>query len=220
MVIGMLDMRVTFLAFVSLVLASCAAGPYQVVSLPERDADLYPLSQKKAGITVAIDEIKSAERAERYFGADLINDGIVPVAVIVSNYGEHRVNVKPSDVLLSRGKEVIDPLPLELVVEAAKREHGFLPEKAEERIDAFFKSVAFSETVLFPNDTYQGVMFFPAPKPDKTKDPFFTALSLWREAGPKVLVGATDLDTRDRLHFGPFSVFLGENAGLLRNTSY
>jgi len=211
----MLDMRVTVLALVTLVLASCAGGPYQVVWLPERDADLYPLSQKKAGITIAVDEIKSAERAERYFGADLINNGIVPVALVISNYGEHRVNVKPSDVLLSRGKEVIDPLPLELVVEAAKREHGFVGAKTEEKIEAFFKSVAFSETVLSPNDTYQGVMFFPAPKPDKTRDQFFTALSLWREAGAKVVVGATDLDTHDRLHFGPFSVFLGENAGLL-----
>jgi len=219
-VVAMLNARVTFVALVTFALASCAGGSYQVVWLPQRDADLYPLAQKQAGITIAIDEIKSPARAERYFGADLIDNGIVPVAVIISNYGGHRVNVKPSDVLVSRGKEVIDPLPLELVVRTAKRAHGFVGRKAEEQIDAFFKNVAFSETLLFPNDTYQGVMFFPAPKPEKTSGQFFTALSLWREAGPKVLVGATDLDTRERLHFGPFSVVLGENAGLLREISY
>ena len=64
--IAMLNARVTFVALVTFALASCAAGPYQVVWLPQRDADLYPLAQKQAGITIAIDEIKSPGRAERY----------------------------------------------------------------------------------------------------------------------------------------------------------
>jgi hypothetical protein len=197
-------MRASIL-ILSAVLAGCASS-YDVVRLPEREADLYPLSQTKAGVTIAIDEIKTVARAERYFGADLIKEGIVPVAVLVSNYGENRVIVKPSDVLLHRGKEVVDPLPVEIVIATAKSQRWFLRSKTEERIDSFFESLVFRETALLPDETYQGVMFFPAPKPRRTQDTYFTALSLFREGGPKIRVGVTDTETRDRLHFGPFSL--------------
>ncbi|MGH8631156.1 MAG: hypothetical protein ACREU7_10410 [Burkholderiales bacterium] len=219
MEVAMFSARILFPVFLAPILAGCA-GSYQVVKLPEREADLYPLAQTKAGITIAIDEIKSASRARTYFGTDLVRNGIVPVVVVVSNYGEHRVNVKPSDLMLHKGNEVIDPLPLEFVVAAAKRRHGFLRAKTIEQIDAFFNAVAFRETVLLPNETYQGVMFFPSPKPERTRDSFFKAYSLFREAGPRIRVGVTNLDTRDRLHFGPFSAFLGEDAGWLRDVSY
>lgn len=179
--------------------------------MPQREADLYPHSQTKAGITIAIDEIKGVDRAERYFGADLIKEGILPLAVVVSNYGEHRVIVKPSDVLLHRGTEILDPLPVEVVVAIAKSQRWFLRSKTEERIDSFFEGMVFKETALLPNETYQGVMFFSIPKPEKTRDTFFTVLSLYREGGPKVRVGVTDLETRDRLHFGPFSVSLPQD---------
>src|SRR5262245_22687947 len=103
-------------------LGACA-GTYQVVRMPQREADLYPLSQTQAGVTIAIDEIKDAARAERYFGADLIKARILPVAVVVSNYGQHPVIVKPSDILLHQGKEIVDPLPIEVVLASAKSEH-------------------------------------------------------------------------------------------------
>lgn len=203
-------MRVSVLILSAVVLAGCASS-YQVVRMPQREADVYPHSQTKAGITIAIDEIKGVDRAERYFGADLIKEGILPLAVVVSNYGEHRVIVKPSDVLLHRGKQIVDPLPIEAVVAIAKRQHWFLRSTTEERIDSFFEGMAFSETPLLPNETYQGVMFFPIPKPQKTQDTFFTVLSLYREGGPKIRVGVTNLETRDRLHFGPFSLSLPED---------
>jgi hypothetical protein len=139
---------------------------------------------------------------------------------VASNYSDHRVNVKPSDVLLYKGNEVIDPLPLEFVLAAAKRRQGFLRAKTEKQIDIFFNEVAFRETVLLPDETYQGVLFFPSPKPERTEDSFFKAYSLFREAGPRIRVAVTDLDTRDRLHFGPFSAFLGESPGWLRDVSY
>src|SRR3954468_9211233 len=92
--------------FLTFVLAGCA-GSYRVVKMPPYEADLYPLTQTRAGITVAIDEIKNVQRAERYFGADLVKEGILPVNVVVSNYGKQRVIVKPSDILLHRGKEIV-----------------------------------------------------------------------------------------------------------------
>jgi hypothetical protein len=197
-------MRVSIL-ILSVVLAGCASS-YEVVRMPQREADMYPLSQTKAGVTIAIDEIKSVARAERYFGADLIREGILPVAVLVSNYGANRVIVKPSDVLLQRGREIIDPLPFEIVVAMAKSQRWFLRSKTEERIDSFFESLMFRETALLPDESYQGLMFFPIPEPPKSQDAYFTALSLFREGGPKVRVGVTDLETHERLHFGPFSL--------------
>jgi hypothetical protein len=187
-------------------LLSACAGTYDVVRMPEREADLYPLAQTEVGVTIAIDEIKDGARARRYFGANLLKFGVLPVALIISNYGKDRLAIKPSDVLLHRGAEIIDPLPVEVIAGIAKRERWFLRSKTEKQIDSFFEDLLFNETVLMPNETYQGVLFFSSPQPSRTKDSYFTVLSLFREGGPKVRVGATNLDTRERLHFGPFTL--------------
>jgi hypothetical protein len=208
-----------FVPVLLVVVLQACGGSYQVVHLPQYEADLYPLSQAKAGITIAIDEIKRPERAERYFGADLIKEGVLPVSVVVSNYGRQRVLVKPSDILLYRGKEVIDPLPLEWVVATAKSQHYFLRSRTEKEIEKFFENAAFKETVLSPNDTYRGVIFFAAPAPNKTRDRFFTALSVFRDGGPRIRVGLTNLDTGERTLFGPFSLATPDRAGLF-STSY
>jgi hypothetical protein len=212
MILGVIDMPCTraSILVVSVILsvlvpAGCAS-PYRVVRMPQREADLYPLSQTKDGITIAIDQIKGASRAERYFGADLIKAGIVPVAVIVSNYGAHPVSVKPEDVLLHRGKEIIDPLPVEVVLRIAKSQHWFLRAKTEQQIEDYFAVMAFTETTLLPSDSYQGVMFFSLPKQRRPRETLFMMSSLFREGGPKVRIGVTDVETHERLHFGPFSL--------------
>jgi hypothetical protein len=202
--------RLVVLVLCGVVLTGCASS-YQVLRMPQREADLYPTSQSEVGITIAIDEIKDAARAERYFGANLVKAGILPLLVVVSNYGEHRVIVKPSDVLLHRGSEIIDPLPIEIVSAVAKSERWFMRSNTEEMVDDFFEDLAFRETVLLPNDTYQGVLFFSTPKPQKTENAYFTMLSLFREGGPRVRVGVTDLETRERLHFGPFPLSVQRN---------
>jgi hypothetical protein len=205
--------RASLLVVFALVFAGCA-GSYEVVRLPEREADLYPLSQTTSGITIAVDEIKDPGRTERYFGTNLIEDEILPITVVVSNYGEHRLTVKPSDILLYRGKEIIDPLPLEIVVETAKRQHRGLRRRTEEQIDRFFEGMTFRETVLMPNDTYQGVLFFSFPRSETAAHSYLTILNLYREGGLRIRVGVTDLDGGQRLHFGPFSVSLPENMPL------
>lgn len=189
----------------SVVLGGCASA-YQVVRIPEREADLYPLSQTKERVTIAIDEVKAASRAERYFGADLISEGILPLVVVVSNYSERPVNVKPSDILLHRGREIVDPLPIDVVRAIAKSQQWFLRARTGEQIDGFFDSVAFAETALPPNETYQGVLFFSFPKQQRRQHSLFMISNLYKQGGPRVRVGVTDLDTRERLHFGPFSL--------------
>lgn len=211
--------RVVFPALLASLLAACASS-YQVVQMPQREADMYPLSQAKAGVTIAIDEIRSAARTERFFGANLIKAGILPVNVVVSNYGKHRVVVKPSDILLQRNKEVVDPLPLEIVVAAAKREHPHLRAKTQQPVEQFFDNLTFKETVLMPNDTYHGIMFFASPRPKRDADTFFTQLSVFRDGGPKMRVAVTDLDSSERVHFGPFTLTPSDTASLFSYPSY
>src|SRR5262245_24640086 len=151
-------LRALMLSYLALALVSCA-GSYQVVQrLPEREAELYPLSQTREGITVAIDEISGAERSYRYFGANLTREGILPLVVVVSNHGAHRIIVKPSDVLVRRANEIIDPLSIETVIAIAKNQYWPLRSKTEKEVETYFNWLAFKETVLVSEETYQGVI--------------------------------------------------------------
>lgn len=201
----MSSVGVWMLTSLALALVGCASS-YQVVQLPQREADLYPVSQTKSGVTVAIDEIRSPDRVERYFGANLTREGILPLAVVISNNGEHPIAVRPSDVLLHRGTQIIDPLPLEIVVAMAKAQHWLLRSKTRTQVDKYFDGLTFKEVVLSSGESYQGVMFFSIPRPRRTADDLFSILSLFHESGMRVRVGARDLDTRNRLQFGPFSL--------------
>src|SRR5919197_3243090 len=164
-----------------LVLAACSSSQ-QVVQIPQYEADVHPLSQTKSGITIAIDEIKKPARVERLFGTDLTREGILPVNVVVSKFSNQRVRVKPADVLLSRGKEVIDPLPMEYVSAAARR-----PGSVE--------SAIFKQTVLAPGETYRGVMFFAVPPPKRGIASFFATLAGFWEDDAQIRVGLTKLET-------------------------
>jgi hypothetical protein len=206
----MKDIPVFVPVLLALFLVSCA-GSYQVVQIPQYAADLYPLSQTKAGVTIAIDEIRNRTRASTYFGADLINVGILPVSVVVSNHGKHQALVKPSEILLHRGKEIIDAIPIEVVAATAKRQHRSLREETEKKVDSFFENIAFKETVLRPNDTYQGVMFFAIPRSSEMRSRYFRALRAFPEEGARILVAVTDLDTGERLRFGPLSLSFPEH---------
>jgi hypothetical protein len=182
----------------TLAAAGCTST-YHVVEYPQREADLYPLSQSQDGISVAVDEVTRAGRADRYFGTDLARRNILPLAVVVSNNGAHRVTIRPADVLLHQGTEVIDPLPMDVVIARAS---GHDPQS---RVAKYFDGLAFKETVLPPGGSYEGVMFFPVPQARKA-DSRFTALPLFTPSGLQVIVGARDLDTQTRYRFGPFTL--------------
>jgi len=203
-----------FPVFLSALLAFALLGctpSYQVVEVPQYGADLYPTSQTKAGITIAIDEIRRPDRAERYFGSDLIKEGILPINVVVSNYSKQSVTVRPSDILLYRGKEVIDPLPIPMIVAMAKQQHRFLASSTKEEVNKFFENSTFKEAVLLPNESYRGVVFFAPPEPKRLIDRWFTRYATYSEGGSRIRMGVTHVDSGDRLLFGPFPVALPEN---------
>src|SRR5581483_1922737 len=123
-------------------LAGCAST-YQVVQVPQREADMYPLSDTRQGVSVAIDEITSSDRAASYFGTDLLRVGVVPLVVVISNNGEHRIDVKPADILLTRGTQIIDPFRLETVVAMARKQHGSVSSMTQKSLARYFDGVAF-----------------------------------------------------------------------------
>jgi hypothetical protein len=199
------------LALLALVLSACA-GSQRVVQLPKYGADLYPQAQTLGGITVAVDELTNAERVERLFGSDLIKEGILPVTVVVSNFGKQRLRLKPTDVLFYQGKDVIDPLPVEVVMAAAKRQKQVRTGTGETP-DKNYGDALLKETAIDPNQTYRGIMFFAVPAPKPVLDRFFASLSLHPDDGPKMRIGMTNLESGERVLFAPFSVKLPESAG-------
>ncbi|HJV94434.1 MAG TPA: hypothetical protein VJ608_00295 [Albitalea sp.] len=188
-------------------LAGCTSSKFvELVQMPQRDADIFPWAQKQAGVAVAVDEIDDLVRANQYFGVDLPEAGLLPVNIIVSNHGQHRVTIKPADILLLKGRTIIDPLPSERVVAMVKTRMGRLRPETKHEVEGYFRGLALRETTLAPNESYQGVLFFPVPQPAAKPDRFFTELSLFLEGTWRMHVAMTDLDTRERLQFGPFAL--------------
>jgi hypothetical protein len=186
---------------------ACAGyKPFEAVQIPAREADLYPTAQTKLGITVAIDEVNNVARIKQYFGTDLRADGILPINVVVSNHGQDRVMVRPSDILMLQRQSVVDPLPIDRVAALVKRRHGSLRTETQREIDRYFAQIAFQETALAPNESRHGVLFFPYTRPEERRRQFFMVSDLFRDSSLQIRVGVTDLETRQRLRFGPFFV--------------
>lgn len=163
-------------------LASCAPAARPPSTPPLRDADLYPVSQTVAGLSIAVDEIADPERSRRYFGSDLAREGILPVNIIISNHGEDRFRVGPSDVLLTDGNQVIDAMPGEKIV---KNGAGIL----------------LQDSVVQPGGNYQGVMFFPM---KKKEDGLYGKVEKLFSDKVQLRMLVKDQDTGERLQFGPY----------------
>src|ERR1044072_7500156 len=81
--------RVVFL-LLAFVPSACASS-HRLSEVPQYGTDLYPQAQTRSRITVAVEEMKNPERVERMFGVDLIREGVLPVSVVVSNFGKQRL---------------------------------------------------------------------------------------------------------------------------------
>jgi hypothetical protein len=182
-------------------LTACASE-YWVVQIPLRNADLYPRSIRRGEVTVAVDGITDRERVKTYFGVNLMKKKVLPVNIIVSNHGNGRYVIKPSDLLLMKGNEVLDPMPIEEVLEVVKDEHGWMSEKTFQQVKTYFTNLALQETVLTPQESYQGVLFFKIKEDEE--DRYFIIRKLFREGSMKIYIGVTNLETGERLHFNLF----------------
>ncbi len=191
-------------------LAALAAGcaSYDLVQLPQRKADLYPLAEENRGVWLAVDAITQPRRSRKFFGANLARHGIYPVEIVVTNRGPVRVSVGPADVFVVRGKDVIDPIPLDSVGRVVKDRLGVVTGGTSKRIDQFLSELSFRETVLAPGQSYHGVMFFDTgEEPSLGFTRFFQVAQLYPEPSFYLTAAVTDLGQHQRIGFGPFGVF-------------
>ncbi len=204
------------LAALALLLASLSCTSFDLVELPAREADVYPTAHERGGVAVAVEEVLDARRSERYFGADLPGRGILPVQVIVSNHGQGRVRVRPSDLLLLDQDRVVDPLPAELVVAIPRAKGLVVTDATEARLERLYRELSLRERVLAPDETYRGVVFFDVGV-RRTSDPFrtrfFRMTSLFSEPPLRLDVVLTELESGERTRFGPFGVHAAPRGG-------
>lgn len=178
---------------------------YQVVRMPVRDAELYPVSQTIGEISVGIDAIENRERATRYFGIDLLERSIMPMVITVSNHGTARAEVNPADILLRQGNTVIDPLPLEHII---KQVNGWRTSEATAiQAKHYLHNLSFQNRVLMAGDTYRGVLFFPAGYQNDPLTDGFAVLDVFAGHLLKLTVVVTALgEQKNRHRFGPFTL--------------
>ncbi|MFA9459821.1 hypothetical protein [Thiohalorhabdus methylotrophus] len=202
-------LRVASLALATLLaLAGCASHSYEVVRIPKRDADVYPTSRTRQGVSVAVDTIGQGRRARRYFGVALPEAGILPVNITVSNHGERGIRVRPADFLLHEYGRVVDPVPVDRVAGVIETEYGVKRRKTAERIHTYLGEIHFSERVIAPGATYQGVLFFDIGKPPDREERFaeIRILHAFRVSGYRLRFKVTRVESRKRVGFTPFTL--------------
>lgn len=171
-------------------MAACTAS-YPAAKPPLRNADVYPDAQTIAGLTVAVDEISNPERLRHYFGIDLTKDDILPVNVVISNHGDDRFLIKPSDILMTEGNSVIDPMPLEAVQKLVKDKSRPVA------------ALAIQDTVVPPLGSYQGILFF---KIKRTDPGLYAKVEKIFTGRLTMRIVVTDQDSGERIRFGPYSL--------------
>jgi len=199
--------RRTAALIAALVVSGAGCASYDLVHLPQRKADLYPHADQNRDVWVAVDAITQARRAQRFFGANLPEQGIHPIEIVVTNHGRERVRVGPADVFLVRGGAVIDPIPLGEVTEVVTDRLGIVTAGTRERIGRFLEDLSFREIVIGPGQSYHGVMFFDvaALEPGPVSR-FFRVARLYPEPSYYLTAAVTDLDRGRRIGFGPFGL--------------
>ncbi len=170
--------------FFLIVLTGCASS-YHTAQLPLRDADVYPDAQTIAGLTVAVDEMADPDRTRQYFGVDLTKDDILPVTIVFTNHENDRFLVRPSDVLLMEGNNVVDAIPADRI---GKMVRGGA-------------DLAMQDTVIPAQGNYRGVLFF---RINRKEPGLYGKVEQIFTSGPSVRILVTDQDSKERLHFGPF----------------
>jgi hypothetical protein len=208
-------MRLVLLIALLAGLASCTS--FDLVELPAREADVYPSADEFRGVAVAVEAINEPRSSERYFGADLPSQGILPVRVIVSNHGSERVRIRPSDVLLTERERPVDPLPVEMVAAIPKSRGLYVTRATAARLDALYAELELKERVLAPDESYRGVVFFdvgPRTPRDPMRTTYFRLTNLFPEPPLQLELVLTDVDRGERLRFGPFGVEASRRRGI------
>ncbi len=66
-----------------------------------------------------------------------------------------------------RGREVVDPIPMEVVAQLPIRDRIFVSRKRRDRVWNVYADLAMQEWIVPPGATYAGVLFFAVPQPPR-----------------------------------------------------
>lgn len=188
-------------AVLLVMLSACAS--HEVVRIPERSADLYPGYRAAGQVAVAVDPVRDGERSERYFGANLPRQDILPVVVVVSNHSGSRIAVDPAEIIQTRGTTVIDPLPPEAVIRGELRPRA-ASRQTRDAVEEYLHALVFQRYELMPGDTYRGVLFFPVTRNDRRDTGGFQVRDVFSGGLLTMSVAVTDMDRNERRIVGPF----------------
>jgi hypothetical protein len=186
-------------------LGTAACATYDLIALPLRDADLYPTARTVEDVSVAAQAFTDPFRVHGYFGANLLVYDIVPIEITVSNHADRPIRIEPAGVLVVRGEEVVDPLPVEIVAELPTQGRWFVSDATREQLREFYADLSLREVAVAPGSTYHGVMFFRIPEP---RTPMARALRVWQPFSMPTLhlYAAVEVEQGERLRFGPFGL--------------
>jgi len=190
----------------ALLFTLACASPIELVQPPERKADLFPTARRSGSLVVAVDAVNDVRRAERYFGFDPRAAGLMPAQVVITNLGKQPVDVDAADILVQKGREVVDPVPIARVAELCKQASGVGDDETGEQVDAHFAKLSFPSLSIAPGETVSGWLFFDVgPEEKAPENPWFRVVSLYDGGNALALrVAVTESDSGQRLHFGPF----------------
>jgi hypothetical protein len=183
-------------------LAGCTS--YDLIALPLREAELYPNAYSDAGIAVAAQAFTDPARVQSYFGTNLLAYEVLPVEVTVSNHGDRPIRIEPAGILLLRGDQVVDPLPVELVAELPMRGR-FVSRATRKELHAYYADLQLRDAIVAPGTSHHGVMFFRVPEP---RSPALRALRIWEPFSMPTLhlFAAVKRDGGEPVRFGPFGL--------------
>ena len=92
--------------FLMLLLPSCTT--LELPDYPAQSFDRFPLSLTKAGLTVAVQPLTDVEEQNKYFGTDLVSNGILPVFVVAHNQSSFSFLLQKDSFSLGSKKPLAD----------------------------------------------------------------------------------------------------------------
>ncbi len=186
--------RVLPVALTCLALASACAAPTHspLVTVTPRSADVHPTAQRDSGVSLAVRDATTADRRLRsVWGPAFAESGILPIEVIVSNQGRDAVSIEPGDVFVLRGSETLASLSFDQVAELIEQ---------PERVRPF----ALRTTIVPPGRSLQGILFFDV---SDGRGWLERLLDAYPAPVSRVHVALTNIETQQRLRFGPFGFY-------------
>jgi hypothetical protein len=168
--------------FVAILLSACAGTLFKVKTAVEAPLPDSVKRVESGGLSVRADALLLDEQSQELFGANLPLNGILPVRLEMSNSGASPIILEKARFQLTdgRGERWAFLTAGATASRIMKANEIYLYNPASRR--AFFDAIAAhtmeTKTVLGPNESRQGFVFFQAPRKNPVENPGDLLLSI------------------------------------------